>query len=556
MADAPPYKALSYTWGNSSDPRHKVILNGDFFEVRENLWAAIKQLADTGEPVNIWIDAICIDQENVTERSHQVGMMRAIYGRANQVICWLGPADEKSKLAFRLARFIRGYCHLNETIIDYFNHFEDDLLLSLFSFASLCQRPYWSRIWIIQEISLPDTVIICCGNDSIEWDDFFALSDLIDIDGKNDLIKLLHTLGRNNANSFIDKVSNTLLLHEWRKDFKSSRIRLYQCLLHHYYRHSTDRDKIFGLAGLDSGAYQIEIDYSLSVAQIYTDIATKEIATSHRLDILTRVTHLETDGNRDLELSLPSWVPDWSLDYSDHSFLQEINRSGPQVYTASKENAADFCFTPGSSELIFKGFQIDSIKSLGTCTEMGSGNDYPRAVVTIQSWWNLLRRTSADHNISTSSQIAFSRTLLVDRMEDDKLGVWNRSSFFLALLGRIADLSLEHHPHRAVNPILIEQRIVPEDAGRFDNIFDLVCQNIPRRRFCIGAVGTLCLVPRVAEEGDIVCLPLGCSHPIVLRPREDHYIVLGEAYADGWMYGKAIDEMEEGKLMLQDFEVR
>jgi hypothetical protein len=555
LTDAPPYKALSYTWGDLSDRKHKIQLNGKPFEVRENLWTAINQLADVGEKVTIWIDAICIDQENVAERNHQVGIMRTIYGGAAQVYCWLGPADENSKLAFRLAKFVQEHQDSIDKIIDRFTHPDDDLLPSLDGVAALCQRDYWYRIWVVQEITLADTVTVCCGDDSIEWDAFFGLLRLIA--GRYTDIGLLIDQLRDPewAAYFRRHLGSAQILHTWRKDFKVSRPQLYQCLLHHSYRGSTDpRDLIFGLTGLDSGEHQMEINYSLPVAQIYTDFAKQEITTSGRLDILTQIRYLAFDGSKISKYNLPSWVPDWSLDLDCLFFREIYNKHVDPEFTASKGKPSECFFINKGSVLIFKGVQIDSIESSGSYTGIKDWDEYPRAVLAIQAWWNLIREKSSNDKISTSSQKAFVRLLLVDRSCKSKEG------FYLSLLGHIAELSRKYHPHRAVDCTLSEysDRVVPvlEDLGWLFDVFSMICVNILNRRFCVGAAGTLCLVPEVAREGDIICLPLGCSHPIVLRSIEDHYIVLGEAYADGWMYGKAIDELEKGKMQLRDFEIR
>jgi len=57
-------------------------------------------------------------------------------------------------------------------------------------------------------------------------------------------------------------------------------------------------------------------------------------------------------------------------------------------------------------------------------------------------------------------------------------------------------------------------------------------------------------------EGDLICIPLGCCHPVILRKVEEHYVNLGEAYVDGYMYGEAMEMLERGELKLEEFELR
>ncbi|PMD21171.1 HET-domain-containing protein, partial [Hyaloscypha hepaticicola] len=87
--DSPPkYEALSYTWGEPVDD-FEIIVNSVTFAVRRNLWEALYHLRG-GNSRALWIDAVCINQNNISERNEQVQMMRRIYERAQRVVIWLG----------------------------------------------------------------------------------------------------------------------------------------------------------------------------------------------------------------------------------------------------------------------------------------------------------------------------------------------------------------------------------------------------------------------------------------------------------------------------------
>lgn len=85
---APDYEALSYTWGEPA-PTTQVAANGEMVPVRPNLTYALAALRSS-EPRLLWIDALCINQDDVQERSHQVRLMGEIYRRAKRVLVWLG----------------------------------------------------------------------------------------------------------------------------------------------------------------------------------------------------------------------------------------------------------------------------------------------------------------------------------------------------------------------------------------------------------------------------------------------------------------------------------
>lgn len=88
LASAPPYEALSYTWGEEA-ASVRILLNGEEFMVRPNLAYALAALR-ISEPCVLWVDALCINQQDTTERNHQVGMMGGIFRRAERVLVWLG----------------------------------------------------------------------------------------------------------------------------------------------------------------------------------------------------------------------------------------------------------------------------------------------------------------------------------------------------------------------------------------------------------------------------------------------------------------------------------
>jgi hypothetical protein len=87
------YEALSYVWGEK-EPPFFIECENELIKITKNCHEALQHLRLPHEPRTLWIDAICIDQSSITERSHQVGLMGEIYRNAEVVIGWLGPATE------------------------------------------------------------------------------------------------------------------------------------------------------------------------------------------------------------------------------------------------------------------------------------------------------------------------------------------------------------------------------------------------------------------------------------------------------------------------------
>jgi hypothetical protein len=107
LDQAPSYHALSYCWGDPSITV-PIRLNGAEVQVTENLGVALRyfraalgELRDKNQQVRLWIDAICINQANLDERSQQVQLMRDIYSGASCVVVWLGEEGEDGRLALQ-----------------------------------------------------------------------------------------------------------------------------------------------------------------------------------------------------------------------------------------------------------------------------------------------------------------------------------------------------------------------------------------------------------------------------------------------------------------------
>ena len=97
------YEALSYTWGDESDPAF-ICIDGAILSVTRNLHAALCALRNTDNDRDLWVDAACINQKDLAERGREVLRMLEIYGRATHVVIWLGEESDSDALAIELLR--------------------------------------------------------------------------------------------------------------------------------------------------------------------------------------------------------------------------------------------------------------------------------------------------------------------------------------------------------------------------------------------------------------------------------------------------------------------
>ncbi|TGJ78706.1 hypothetical protein E0Z10_g10058 [Xylaria hypoxylon] len=169
------FEALSYTWGSEENLR-TIQLDKQEFKVTQNLFKALGTLRLCDKPRILWVDAICIDQSSVSDKNYQVPLMSNIYSRATGVVVWLEDEAPGAPAAFEV---------LENSKID-----DDGELLGpdggpaerdnwadpehgaerLKSLQALCHQRYWSRVWIIQEVTLATDIHLYCGGRSVHWD--------------------------------------------------------------------------------------------------------------------------------------------------------------------------------------------------------------------------------------------------------------------------------------------------------------------------------------------------------------------------------------------------
>ena len=136
------YTCLSYVWG-PAEPASWIIVSGKLLRVRKNLQRFLKQVLRTGTEREFWIDALCIDQDSVLERNHQVRLMGQIFSNAQEVIAWLG--REK-----RISRFLRKPRHSGQ---DYYEFWSSE---------------FWNRAWITQEVVLAKRLTLMAGSTALD----------------------------------------------------------------------------------------------------------------------------------------------------------------------------------------------------------------------------------------------------------------------------------------------------------------------------------------------------------------------------------------------------
>ena len=168
------YDALSYVWYDDDLPPRIVdphIQIGDFsYPITPNLDAALRQCRDSNSPRTLWIDSICIDQEDKAEKDVQLNIMDVIYSGASSVIVWLGPGQnvDATEAAMRVLRFFtRRPLGKGIPPWKYVPRSTHDLIRA--GLQDMFSRKWFQRIWVVQEAVLAKRVIMKCGPSEVAW---------------------------------------------------------------------------------------------------------------------------------------------------------------------------------------------------------------------------------------------------------------------------------------------------------------------------------------------------------------------------------------------------
>jgi hypothetical protein len=506
----------------------------------------------SSRPRTLWVDAICIDQDNDEERNHQVSKMQRIYSNAKLVLVWLGPTLQDSEFAFKLLHQLRNKLVNNNSAEKILGRKNQRCLVAI---VDLFCRPYWSRVWVVQEVSCAQNVMVHCGADSISWSDLTMVQSVVAIEYE----RALENAAFGNAelsyleNAFLHFGPRKLKLSNMNKTMLPD---LFGVLDAHLDRRSTDpRDHIYGIIGLTSARdnKRLQIDYSKSVCQLFTETSEYIISTSHELDVVCSRPPFASVHNSTPEL--PSWVADWASAF-DTALM-------PRVFSAAGTTLAIASCDIDKGILRASGICIGRIKSCGARSNMSDIDDQNEALITFCDWHKLVRTECTGRFVGWDAKDrylgwdAFMRILSFDDEKEptDKSSeyLWTREAKELVrYCQKICPTAFDHNMLRCIPWSTTSRELSPTQGTRFvGHVTDVIYG----RKFFTSQSRLMGLGPETLEADDFICVLFGCKFPVILRPIASHYLLLGPAYVDRYMWGKAISDMEIGAFDTQEFEI-
>jgi hypothetical protein len=303
LSKKPKYECLSYVWGKEEGGTD-IKLEGTSFRVFENCEAALRRLRNLATSRTVWIDAICINQTDNDEKGAQVRRMQDIYQHAQQVCVWLGELTEGGIVG---VKSIQGNLTMGWHMWQVDRKFGKPTLSARESLKSsiswqnrsslvqeqelgevneILDRPWFTRVWIMQEAVLARKLVLICGPETMAWD---RVGTVIQRSWITRGFTKSFGMSVNPRNQFQDKTYQTICHFREKWAVGGWNASVYQLL--YDYRHldcKWPQDRIYGFLGLSPAAKDlgIEPDYRLRPDEVYTSFARTVIEKTVCLDIL------------------------------------------------------------------------------------------------------------------------------------------------------------------------------------------------------------------------------------------------------------------------------
>ena len=576
-----PYEALSYVWGKPTVFESTIQCQDGEDEtsagslaITANLGTALLAYRHAVKPRRLWVDAICIKQEDQDERQAQVRMMGDIFHNASQVLCWLGAfadpaADEHTALL--AIDFLREF---NKSRLEHLQQAQALVhgrergtvnavdLTHEAAHVDSCWKAikvffdceYFHRAWIIQEIGLAHRAIISWGRSDIciDWREVAEFVLFLDDNGASVINHLeLKSWVCNHINLVWSKRDDGKPIFDFSEVLHWARVHL-----------STDpRDYVYSLLGHPSavidGSLIIEPKYTLSTAEVYTNLAVNTIEKTNSLHILAFVDHSETPSF----LDIPTWVPDW------HALNLVAPMRYPTQAAAKEGNDITIDRLPGRGSCICcSGFVIDK-------------------VCAISDMINPKELALNDYEAETRKTIPFLIDHLYERLVLNRdCGPSSGGNFVHALSSVLtgamrgtaaADSGATMHQQRSDCAAYILEshklRITGDSQGFFNSLTaedkeetqrlasggsanqfvqDMTWTSMCRKVFRTAA-GHIGLGPRILAHGDVCVVIHGSVYPLILRQVQGgHYQLIGPALLYGFMNREAQEVCEVEELRI------
>jgi hypothetical protein len=537
-----PFNALSYFWG--SEPFSETVsCNGIPLNITPSLFDTLREiyLYHEGNPENrrpIWIDAICLNQQDQRELEVQVPIMYEIYSKACIVLVYLGSSKDESDFAMTSIENLRDrlkaipdqdilYDMLPELGIEARGH------RIWTAIEDLLARPWFSRVWTFQEATLAKEIIFGCGSKWLAGDILYELE--IELD-KKALVGMVERRARREAYENCSRTGRQLLtdLERSRKEYqKYKNISIRSLLSITRGRNCKEPvDHLWGMLGLmqpkirnlvrSSGWIDYSVTGRTQFWRSYITFAKWVVENGKGLELLS------TTRSFFKPQELPSWCPNWVSAEMTKSLSVTYNCGYDNEESRRSEITADV----DRDRIRVPGFRIDTIDQV---VKQRSDLD---SLLNILAWEShcleLSRRVYNSDNVPE----AHRRTLIGDLLYRDKENYLLPCEQDPEYNYNLWKASLEKMSAEALGERELNQSVVEYQAWiEYYESFSIICEG---RAFFSTSKGRIGLGPSDVAKGDVVCVFYSGDPLYVIRFKDrdgegEEAELVGEAYVHGLM---------------------
>lgn len=571
------FAALSYHWGPVKET-HGLTTDEGLVGLTGSLHLALQALRDTSSTVTLWVDAICINQNNNQEKRLQIRLMGEIYRRADKVIAWTGSGTESSDRAMEALLQIRTVSlkpsvwpsSLPPVPASWVGKscpsIEDDAA-TWEDMALFFERPWFSRVWVVQEVALASKVFVYCGGWRLRWDDVFEALRILIQERPGFLEDQNPKPGRRaRAASY----ALGILRQTYSNPYVHHGYDLLQLLELCSYAESTEpRDKLFALLSLasDAGDPMLDPDYESPLEDVMLRYGQVFVERGNTMDLLYRA-----GTSKNSIPGCPSWIPDWTRESRPRTISTWRCRKTGGGFSATKDTTCRARIDANDNRvLVVAGSRVDRIKVVYSTTR----RDVDAMKYTASLWAAINSNLSSRPYPTGEAAEDVRQRLPIGDAAGPQLDPLTDSVSTCRELAD-GDAASQPTPRGAAAPwqgLLADSTglgsihdalsFFRQPRGQRRGLWDYwrtasaFSSRLSAARLCMTDRGYMGLVPYDSVPGDSIVLIDGGAVPFVVRgcgDAERPYIttLVGECYVHGIMHGEAMGfgDLVVGELFL------
>lgn len=497
LSDDPQYELLSCDPATAKGEiglSGRIFCHGKTIAVTKSCEMAFKRLRRASGKRILWMDAVCIDHSNLSERNSQVGLRKKIISSAVQTVVYLGESDELSDMAI-------GYLRTDVQL----PAFDTPGVLDPF----FSTRTWFSRVWSLQEMALSKMVTMLVGNQIVYLD-----------------------------KTVMDRILQPPAPLRWLKGSKAKKDIL-DALQDARLCHASDpRDQVFATLGLqdDDESSLVSVDYAKPANALFIELAVQIINHRKAVDILSYVT--ETSQGVDV----PSWVPDWSFSPTTSQYIGKRLQLSDEESELISRWTFDFSHSTVLSKRPPMPLSGSTISAYNLSPWFDSSNESTPDVLT-DPFGSTMRRkafASFQHFSTLGSSPNIRLRARGHRLDSIKLEIPKRDYICGGLYSEWPPALGSTKPCRCREGTELELNGVVSTTGVTNYFFAYIDSEVrlfdARRYGNLMEVRTeqsIAYVPLGAEHGDSIWAIDGAKRLVLLREAACQYVFLGECFLYG-----------------------